>query len=245
MTSARIPDPSVPEAGSETVPRVARVGTRGRRRRQVAWGLVAYGLVGILLAVACGVLVLRAIPMLASIDRQRAEIVRALDLTAASIGDIELGAGRAGGSLRSAAESARSAATLSDDLAGTMSSLRDTGSDLSILGSHPFAALADDFDRVASRANALASNMTTLAGSLDLNTTDFATVSADATALRFQVTSLRDALAGDGADLGGSLDGLLLVALAILLWLAAPAIASLALGIAWLRATDGSSPATL
>lgn len=216
---------------------------RLRRRRRLAWGLVAYGLVGILLAAACAVLLLRAIPLLASIDRQRTEIVRALDLTAAAIGDIELGAGRAGGSLRSAAESARSAATLSGDLAGTMASLRDTSSDISILGSHPFEALADDFDRVASRADALASNMTTLAGSLDLNTVDFTKVSAEATTLRSQVTSLRDVLAGDGAALGGSLDGLLLVALAILVWLAAPAIASLALGIAWLRASDLPSPA--
>lgn len=203
---------------------------------------MAYGLVGILLAAACAVLLLRAMPLLSSIDRQRAEIVRALDLTATAIGDIDVGAGRAGGSLRSAAASARSAATLSDDLAGTMSSLRDTSTDLSILGSHPFGALADDFDRVAGRANALSASMTTLAGSLDLNTADFETVSADATALRAQVTSLRDVLAGDGAALGGSLDALLLVGLAILLWLAAPAIASLAVGIAWLRATEADAP---
>ncbi len=203
---------------------------------------MAYGLVGILLAAACAVLLLRAMPLLSSIDRQRAEIVRALDLTATAIGDIDVGAGRAGGSLRSAAASARSAATLSDDLAGTMASLRDTSTDLSILGSHPFGALADDFDRVAGRANALSASMTTLAGSLDLNTADFETVSADATALRAQVTSLRDVLAGDGAALGGSLDALLLVGLAILLWLAAPAIASLAVGIAWLRATEADAP---
>lgn len=216
---------------------------RLRRRRQLAWGLVAYGLVGILLAAGCAVLLLRAMPLLSSIDRQRAEIVRALDLTASAIGDIELGAGRAGGSLRSAAASARSAATLSDDLAGTMASLRDTSTDLSVLGTHPFGALADDFDRVAGRANALSANMATLAGSLDLNTSDFATVAADATALRSQVTSLRDVLAGDGAALGGSLDALLLVGLAILLWLAAPAIASLAVGIAWLRAVEAKAPA--
>lgn len=216
---------------------------RLRRRRRLAWGLVAYGLVGILLAAACALLLLRALPALASIDRQRAEIVRALDLTASAIGDIELGAGRAGGSLRSAAASARSAATLSDDLASTMASLRDTSTDLTILGTHPFGALADDFDRVAGRANALSASMTTLAGSLDLNTADFATVTSDATALRSQVTSLRDVLAGDGAALGGSLDALLLVGLAILLWLAAPAIASLAVGIAWLRAPEGDTPA--
>jgi hypothetical protein len=215
---------------------------RFRRRRQLAWGLVAYGLAGILLAVACAFVLVRTIPLLASIDRQRAQIVRALDLTAAAISDIEVGAGRAGGSLRSAAESARSAATLSDDLAGTMASLRDTSADISILGTHPFGVLADDFDRVAGRANALAANMTTLSGSLDLNTADFATVSADATALRTKVTDLRDVLAGDGAALG-SLDALLLVGLAVVLWLAAPAIASLALGVAWLRASDGLASA--
>lgn len=206
---------------------------------------MAYGLVGIVLAAACGYLLFRAVPVLASIDRQRTEIVRALDLTAEAIADIELGSGRAGTSLRSAAASARSASTLSDDLAGTMASLRDTSADLSILGNHPFGALADDFDRVAGRASALASNMTTLAGSLDLNTADFAEVTADAVALRLQVTRLRDTIAGDGpAALDGTLDRLLVLALAVLLWLAAPAAASLGLGIFWLRATGGRSPAT-
>ncbi len=217
---------------------------RRRRRRQIAWGLVAYGLVGIVVAGACAFLLLRTIPVLASIDHQRTEIVRALDLTADAISDIDQGASRAGTSLRSAASSARSAATLSDDLSQTMAALRDTSGNLSILGSHPFADLADDFDRVAGRASALATNMTTLAGSLDLNTTDFVAVSADAIALRSQVTALRDALAGDGpAALDGSLDRLLVLALAVLLWLAAPSIASLALGVVWLRATGGPSPA--
>ena len=224
--------------GQDTIP-----GLRRRRRRPLAWGLVAYGLVGIVLAAACAFLLLRSMPLLASIDRQRTEIVHALGLTADAIADIELGAGRAGDSLRSAAASARSAATLSDDLAVTMASLRDTSTNLSILGSHPFGPLADDFDRVAGRASGLASSMTALAGSLDLNTADFESVRTDAVALRFQVTRLRDTLAGDGAALGDSLGGLLFVALAVLLWLTVPAIASLALGVAWLRATGVRSPA--
>jgi len=241
MTSAEGPGPLDPVGVAATASRAPRRGIN--RRRRVAWGLVAYGLVGIVLAATCAFLLLRSMPLLASVDRQRTEIVHSLDLTADAIADIELGAGRAGDSLRSAAASARNAATLSDDLAATMASLRDTSTDISILGSHPFGALADDFDRVAGKANALSATMTTLAGSLDLNTSDFATVSSDATALRSQVTSLRDVLAGDGAALGGSLDVLLLVGLAILLWLAVPAIASLAVGITWLRAVEGDPPA--
>jgi hypothetical protein len=244
MTSAKVPGPSDPEVASRTPSGALPPWMRRSRQRQFAWGLVAYGLVGVLLAAASAFLVIRAMPVLASIDRQRTEIVRALDVTAATIDDIEQGAARAGASLRSAAESARGAASLSGDLSGTMTSLRDTSGSMSILGSRPFAELADDFDRVAGRASALASNMTSLAGSLDSNTLDFATVSADATALRLQVTQLRDVLRGDGpAALDGSLDRLLLLALAFLLWLAAPAIASLALGVAWLRATRGRSPA--
>ena len=241
MTSAEGPGPLDPVGDAATASRAPRRGIS--RRRRVAWGLVAYGLVGIVLAATCAFLLLRSMPLLASVDRQRTEIVHSLDLTADAIADIELGAGRAGDSLRSAAASARNAATLSDDLAATMASLRDTSTDLSILGSHPFGPLADDFDRVAGRANSLASSMTALAGSLDLNTADFESVRTDAVALRFQVARLRDTLAGDGASLAGSLGGLMLVALAVLLWLTVPAIASLALGIAWLRVTEGPSAA--
>jgi len=84
-----------------------------------------------------------------------------------------------------------------------MASLRDA-SGISVLGSRPFATLTDDFDRVADRSRALSTSMTTLAGSLDQDTADFATVAADAAVLRVQIAGLRD---GEAADDGPQVPG--------------------------------------
>lgn len=228
------------------IPPGARAAAPGRRRvrhRRLAWALIAYGSVGLVLAGLSLILVIRSLPVLDAIDRQRTEIVRWLDITAKGIDDIRLGAAHAGASIDSAAASARSAAALSDDLAGAMASLRDA-SGLSVLGSRPFSSLTDDFDRVAGRAHGLASSMTTLAGSLDGDTADFAAVAADAAALDGQVAALRDVVAGDGSSgLGGSVGRLLAVLVVLVLWLAVPAAASLVAGILWLRELGRRRPA--
>jgi hypothetical protein len=237
-------DPSSPGAtdGTPTTAPFATASGRHRARyRRFAWALIAYGVVGLLLAVASLLLVARTLPTLESIDRQRIELVRWLDVTAGGIGDVERGASNAGTSLESAAASARSAAALSDDLSATMASMRDA-SGLSILGSRPFAGLTDDFDRVSGRAHALASSMTALAGSLDSNKADFAAVASDATALRMQVTELRDVVAGDGSTgLDGPVGRLVVVLVGLILWLTLPAVAGLAGGALWLRELDRPS----
>jgi hypothetical protein len=221
----------------------AAPGRRRVRHRRLAWGLVAYGAVGVILAGLSLLVVIRTLPVLDSIDRQRAEIVRWLDITAQGIGDIRSGASHAGTSLESAAASARSAAALSDDLSVTMASLRDA-SGLSVLGTRPLSSLTDDFDRVAGRAHALAASMTTLAGSLDADTVDFAAVAADAGDLRAQVAALRDVVAGDGSTgLGGSVGRLFAVVVVLVLWLALPAVASLVGGVFWLRELGRRRPA--
>jgi hypothetical protein len=210
---------------------------RGRRllQRRIAWALVAYGVAGLVLTAASMATVLSALPSIDAIDRQRAAIVRSLDVAASGITDAEKGISGAGGSLGSAAASARSAATLTGDLATSMASLRDA-SGVSVLGSQPFAALAGDFDRVASRARALGSSMTTLAGSLDQDTRDFATVATDAAVLRVQIAGLRDALTQNGTDgLDAGLRRLFVIVILLLAWLGLPAIASLVGGSIWLR----------
>lgn len=239
MTSAGASSPLDPEPEPVPAGRTVRRSARRARRRRFAWALVAYGSIGLLLAAVGVYLVVRSLPVLGAIDRQRAEIVRWLDVSADSIGDVQQGATHAGASLASAAASARSAASLSDDLSGTMASLRDTSTSLTFLGSRPLEAMTADFDRLAGRTRDLASSMTALAGSLDGNTADFATVAADAATLRLQVTELRDLVAGDGTEsLDGSLGRLVVLVLVLLLWLALPAVASLVAGTLMLREAD-------
>jgi hypothetical protein len=78
--------------------------------------------------------------------------------------------------------------------------------------------------------------MTTLAGSLESNTSDFAAVAVDASALSVQVGELRDLVVGDGSSrLDGPLGRLVAVVVILIAWLALPAVASLVGGVLWLR----------
>jgi hypothetical protein len=124
-----------------------------------------------------------------------------------------------------------------------MASLRDA-SGLSILGSQPLAGLTGGFDRVAGRAGDLALSMTSLARLLDRDTTDFATIAADAGSLRGQVDALRAAFASpEFGEVGTSAGWLGAAAFVLLLWLGTPAVASLIAGIWLLRTTRGQSAA--
>lgn len=221
-----------PTAGSPPTDRASR---RDRRRRQLAAGLIAYGAVGLLLFFLSVPVIIGPLASLGRIATQRGDAARWLDLTGQGLDDVGRGSANAGTSLVSAATAARNAALLAQELSASMTSLRDASS-LSILGSQPLAGLTDSFDGVAVRARDLSSSMTSLAGSLEQNTGDFAAVSVDTAALREQVSSLRDALAATGSAGVESLAAWLVpAALLLVTWLATPALASLVAGIWMLR----------
>ena len=211
-----------------------------RQRRRLAAGLIAYGVVGILvLAVSIPVLV-EPLAAIGRIVSQQGEAVRWLDLTGQGLEDAGRGSANAGASLESAAGAARNAASLAQELSVSMASLRDASS-LTILGSQPLGGLTGDFDRVAGRASDLASSMVSLAGMLDRDTTDFSAIAADVTSLRGQADQLRMTVASELGGMGTA--GALLVpaTLLLLLWLATPAVASLIAGIWLLRTAAGHS----
>lgn len=205
-----------------------------RRRRRLAAGLIAYGVVGLLL-VAVGVpLIVGPLASVARIAGQQGEAVRWLDLTSQGLVDAGRGSSNAGASLASAANAARNAASLAQELAASMAALRDA-SGQTILGLQPLGGLTGEFDRVASRASDMAASMQSLAGMLDRDTTDFASIAGDASSLRGQVDQLRATVA---SEVGGAGTGTWLVpaAILLLLWLATPALVSLVAGI-WLLQT--------
>ncbi len=227
-------------AGSSPTDRASRF---DRRRRQLGAGLIAYGAVGVLLFVLSVPFILGPVASLGRVASQRGEMIHWLDLTGQGLDHVGRGGADAAASLTAAAAAARNAASLAAELSGSMASLRDASS-LSILGSQPLAGLTDSFDRVAARADDLSSSMTSLAGSLDRDTSDFATVAADAAALRAQVGSVRDALAAPGfAGVETSAGWLVPTALLLVTWLATPAVASFVAGTWILRAAGRQSRA--
>ena len=212
-------------------------------RRRLAIGLLVYGVVGVLVMAVSVLLLAGPIASIGRIAGQRGEAVHWLDLTGGGLEDVGRGSANAGASLASAAAAARNAASLAQELSASMASLRDA-SGLSILGSQPLAGLTGGFDRVAGRAGDLALSMTSLAGLLDRDTTDFATIAADAGSLRGQVDALRAAFASpEFGEVGTSAGWLGAAAFVLLLWLGTPAVASLIAGIWLLRTTRGQSAA--
>jgi hypothetical protein len=219
---------------------------RRRARRRLATGLVAYGIAGIVLALAGLVALAQPLGALGSLATQRAEAVRFLDIAVEGLGEAERSSDGAAASLSAAEQTARSAGALLRDLASTMAGLRDV-SGLTILGAQPLGALRDDFGRVAERSTAVADETAELAAALATETTSFQRLAVDAGRLRAEVSRLRADLQGGDGDATG-LQGVVGLALLMVAWLVLPAVVSLVVGIHLLRsavpASSGSSRAT-
>jgi hypothetical protein len=213
--------------------RRTRVDRRRTWQRRLALGLVAYGGVGIALAVASIVVLGGPVSSLESLVARRADAVRWLDLAETGLADAQQASDGAADSLVAAEASTRSAAGLFRELSMAMAGLREASS-ISILGTQPLGGLTDDFDRVAGQSGTLADEMGVLSTALAAETVTLDRLADDTSRIRSEVAELRDlVVAGSQSPLpaGG------LVALLVLLvaWLALPAAASLAIGIALLR----------
>src|SRR5207247_514247 len=111
------PDPPVARAAPGVTLAGARSRTwaRGGRRRRLGFGLLAFGISGLVLVLLAAVLVLGS---LAAVDtaasgfgRQRAELVAMIDPAASALSDVATSAANAGASLPRASDASRGART--------------------------------------------------------------------------------------------------------------------------------------
>ena len=205
-----------------------------RERRRLGGILTAYGLVGLALILLTLIVVAGSLGAVidvgTTIQGQRDALVRSLDAADAAFLDLDRATGDAGANVVTGAAAARDAAQLTTDLAGTMEGLA-TASSVSVLGSHPFADLGDRFATVAARSRTLSTSLESLAATMDRDVTDIATVRASMSALRTEVSGLREMLAGPAVDGQlGALGTARLILVGLLLWLAVPAAVSLVAG---------------
>ena len=212
----------------------------GEARRRLGLGLMAWGVVGLLvLGVALGS-VTGALggPGPFAIEQQRLQLVRMLDASTGALAGAATAARNADDSLVSAAGAAASAGGFMAELSGTMrelaSSLR-----ISILGSQPFAQPAEDFERVAASADRVALDLEAAATGIRLGGEDMAALADELTRLQDEVNRMREGL-------GGPLDlaAWRLLAIVLIAWLAIPAVISLLVGYRWWRrdVRSGSRP---
>ena len=217
----------------------------GWPRRRLGSALIGFGATGLVLLVTLAILVALSLDGLGraatDLATQRAEAMAMLEPAAAALDEAATRAANAGASLTSAGAAARRAADLTSQLAGAFDGLAQLGS-FEILGARPFGDLTGQFTGVAAEARALSTDLTTTGGALDANVADSTAVAADLRALADQLGRLRDAAAASGsapatdpATAGTLVRLTLFVILALLAWLAVPAIVSIEIGRRWRR----------
>jgi hypothetical protein len=206
----------------------------GRRRRLglvlMVWGVVGLAVLGTALGFVNGALSGSGGPI--GLDNQRQQLVLLLDASADALEGARNAAATADDSLVSAGGAAGSAASFMQELSGTMTELA-TSLRISILGSQPFAAPADDMDRVAASAARVAADLDVAATGIRLGGEDMAVLAGELEEMQQEVRTLREGL-------GGTIDtrGWQLLATVVLAWLAVPAVISLVVGFSWWRLGD-------
>jgi hypothetical protein len=209
-----------------------------RRRRYLGLGLLAYGLAGLLLLAIAGAVIGGTIQQLsvagATVGEQRGALLDTLRATSLTMRNASSGVGNVGESLTAAHTSADHAAGLARSMGNTLHGL-SAAMNVQIFGTQPLAGLASGFDDAASQSQELASDLDAVGTALARNTTDLETSRKDLAALSERVDLLVSAV--DTTPFAVGQEPLIaeLVFLALLIWLAVPALASIAVGVALLR----------
>jgi hypothetical protein len=202
------------------------------RMRLLGWGLIAFGLAGLVLA-AAGALVgldgaARIERLADAADDTLAAATRSTQVAADAFTNVD-------SSLAQSKASADAAATLALDASGTLAALARAMT-LSVFGTQPLLPLAAEFDTSSRQALALATTLGGVGESLSQTRTDVASIGVQLDALSAELASLRGATRVNAADdAAPPVRPLVLLAVA---WLALPAIAGILGGLALLRLGD-------
>jgi hypothetical protein len=211
-----------------------------RQLRTVSTGLLAYGVVGVVLAIvllgAVVVISSRLDSLAGRISDRVATVSATVDKTATALehagstsGSFAVTIGQAGPTLQNVD------ATLGEVVA-TLKDLQTTAATVSFLGQTPLASLSDRFGKIADQLATLQGQVSTLGSNLADNQANLTALGTSLTDLATQLRSIDDIL-GSGQIESSLADMVSVVRLALLLvavWFAVPAIAALWFGI-WLR----------
>ena len=200
------------------------------RRRLLAWVLILYGTLGLVLVLggaAIGLDVTARIERLTvSADGTLAAAARSTDVAADAFTNVDA-------SLTESQASSDAAAELARDASVTMASLA-RAMELSVFGAQPLLPMAAEFDASAEQASALAETLDLVAGSLGDTRTDVARIGTELAGLSSELSALREANGTTGTGTGTA-PPLRIFVLLLLAWLLVPAAGGLLMGLALLR----------
>jgi predicted PurR-regulated permease PerM len=214
---------------------------------RIASGLIAYGVVGLVVALIGLAVVGTTAGRLGSLGAKLpAEIDRLtviLERTADALDEAGATATSFSGTIDRTGPAVRQSATAVRDIVPQLRSLESQASAISIFGSQPLAPLGQLFGQIAGELDGLDVQLDTIAEQLTANGGALVTNAASLGELAGEVRSLGGRLeAGSEADGIGDVSGAVAALAIVLLILAAiPAAGALALG-AWLRRFIGEMP---
>jgi hypothetical protein len=192
----------------------------------MAWALIVYGVMGLLLVVGGAVIGLDAA---ARLERLTLTAGGTLDAAARSTRAAAESFTSIDSSLSEAGASADAAAVLAREAGATLDSLA-VAMQLSVFGAQPLISLADEFATSADQAVDLADQLDSVGGSLGETRTDVSVIGVELEILSHELEALQSSGTGDGGS-----PPLRLVIGLLLAWLAMPAVGAIVFGLALLR----------
>ena len=231
--------PTPPAAPPPTAPGPRPVSLRAGLRR-LSTGLLAYGAIGVILAVAGLIAMLyvgNRVSSLADATGERVELlIGTVEDSATVLKDAGSSAISFAATLERTPPTIRQAASTIEGMRGTMLTIQSQLGALSILGSRPLGGVADQFGQIAADLEGLDSRLDLIATDLEDNKNKLLANAASLTALGERLDEIADELRS--GFIQDSLDDVRLVitVLAFLLvaWTALPAVGALLFGW-WLR----------
>lgn len=224
-----------------------RVGLRVGLRR-VSSGLIAYGVVGLTIALIGSIALVwagvRVGAVAARAGEQVASIVTTLDATSTALTDASASATSFALTLERTPPAVRQTAATVRDLHADLRSVEQQLGGVSILGSRPLGGVASVFGRMAANVEGLDGQLGLIADDLDGNRGALIANSRSLLAVGVRLSDAADDLRGGVVEDGlADVQALLTITLLLLVvWTAVPAAGALLLGW-WLRRELGTRPA--
>ncbi len=212
--------------------------------RRLGSGLIAYGVIGLVLALVVLIAAVWAGGRLAAVggqvETQIAAVVETLDRTSVALADAGISATSFSGTMERTPPVVRQTAQAIADVRTDLRSAESQLSQFEILGRQPLGGVADSFGRMAANLDGLDERLDLIATDLESNRTALVANATSLSALGARLGLVADDLRGgvveEGfADLRSSAT---VLAVVLLVWMTMPAAGALWLGW-WLRREVG------
>lgn len=212
--------------------------------RRLATGLIAYGVIGLVLAVVALIAVVwaggRITAVGGRVETQIAAVVETLDRTSVALADAGTSATSFSGTMERTPPVVRQTAQAIADVRTDLRSAESQFSQFEILGRRPLGGVADSFGRMAANLDGLDERLGLIATDLENNRTALVANATSLSALGARLGLVADDLRGGVVEEGFAdvRSSATVLALVLLVWMTIPAGGALWLGW-WLRREVG------